>query len=139
MIKSLESILCRDEIKAFVDYQEMLFEAFKKKFHHLSEEQLTYLHKLPEKQGTINDKEGNSWAFQKHGEGIRFEQKKDGLVIDIDRNLQETQKFDAGRLCWYLESVHGIEIDTREITETLDNYVSMGVLEKEKYSYRLLG
>ncbi len=83
--------------------------------------------------------ERNEWSFSRHGVGLEFRRLKDGVVVDVERAVDEPRLVTAWRLLEYLGSLPSYnEVATeRDLTALLEGLVGRGVMRKSDDGYRL--
>ena len=104
-----------EEVIEFVNYQVQLLSS-------LSDEYPNFvLYELP--RSFEISSQGDIWQCRRHGNGIWFEHKLNGVVIDVHKNIESPATFDAWRLSTFLES--------KKIEKFSVNNIDFGSTERE--------
>jgi len=130
-------------VSEFVNYQTQLLSALSEEHPSLAPHanciKMDALRELPwEFDITCN---GDVWKCRRHGNGIWFENRSTGIVIDAHKNIELHEAFDAWRLSTFLESkkiksysVSNIDFGSteREIESALQALLSESFIEVDK-------
>jgi len=85
------------------------------------------------KNGLVTIKDGTIWEFKKHGTGLIFECKKNGVIVDFDSNFHDHgEAFNLFRFMSFLESKIKSEnfvSDKKLIKNWMNNMEKIGVIE----------
>lgn len=80
---------------------------------------------------------GDGWRYLRHGLGYRFENERDGLVVEAHTLLSRPDAFDAWRICCYCESRgvtsvsvghHSVSVDEAALDRAFLQLVEEGAL-----------
>lgn len=93
---SSASLTLHEEVIEFVKYQTQLLSSLNDKHPNMK------LFELPRSFEITN--QGDLWSCRRHGAGIWFENKSNGVVIDTHKNIESPATFDAWRISTFLES-----------------------------------
>jgi len=130
--------LSEEMIREFIRLQTLLYESFIQQVD-VKICKNDYISLAPElKMGSIFIDE-DEWVYNKHGSGVYFERKSDGVVIDNDRKFNEPNQFSERRISEYLKSINGnkVEVNWHLVKIFLSTLLEQGKIKLTDNDYGL--
>lgn len=117
-------LISKELLVTFSALQSTLISAFFARFPNADRH---LFHGVP-KHGQVHTS-GESWNFQRHGQGVRFHHPETGRTVDAHRSYEDhLDAVDAWRILQFAESIGMSPLNERSIEESLTVAAHLGIL-----------